>query len=106
MAPRERLFFYWRYTQVLAPLMPQAGSADAIKYDNAVRMLALGNSVPFVGPLTIDTKVKDFLFCFHDKVCMPVPPEGYQLLVLAQNLVSIILVFFIGLALRTYFKIK
>lgn len=99
-------FFYWRYTQVLAPLMPQAGTPDASKYDHAMRMLALGNSVPFVGPLTIDAKIKDFLFCLHDKECMPVPPEGYQLLVLSQNLVSIVLVFFIGLVLRNYFKIK
>jgi hypothetical protein len=71
-------------------------------------MLALGNAVPFVGPLTIDGEIKKFLFCAGDvsAKCLPIPPEGYQWLVLSQNLVSIILVFFIGLALRNYFKIK
>jgi hypothetical protein len=77
------------------------------KYKQAVRMLALGNTVPFVGPLTIDAEIKKFLFCPSGNCPGPlIPPEGYQLLVLSQNLVSIILVFFIGLALRNYFKIK
>jgi hypothetical protein len=66
--------------------------------------MALGNAVPFVGPLTIDGEVKKFLFCAGDANCLP--PEGFQLLVIAQNVVSIILVFFIGLALRNYFRIK
>ncbi len=69
-------------------------------------MLALGNTVPFVGPLTIDSKVKEFLFCPWRNCPDPlIPPEGYQLLVLGQNLLSIICVFFIGLALRNYFRI-
>jgi hypothetical protein len=71
---------------------------DIEKYKQRVRMLALGNTVPFIGP--------QFLSCLHEKDCLPVPPEDYQLLVLSQNLLSIILVFFIGLALRNYFKIK
>ena len=52
-------FFDWRYTAVLAPLMPQAGPLDAAKYERAVDILALTNAVPFVGPLTIDTKIKE-----------------------------------------------
>jgi len=36
----------------------------------------------------------------------PGAKEGFQLRVLSQNFLSIILVFFIGLALRNYFKIK
>jgi hypothetical protein len=59
-AHRERIFFYWCYTEVLAKLMAKA--PDIEKYKQAVRMLALGNTVPFVGPLTIDSKVKEFLF--------------------------------------------
>ena len=101
--------FYWGYAAILAPLMPQAGTLDAAKYEQAVRMLALGNAVPFVGPLTIYGKVKEFLFCPSGSAeCLrqTIPPEGYQWLVLSQNLISIILVFFIGLALRNYFKIK
>jgi hypothetical protein len=100
-------FFYWCYGKILAPLMPKAGPL-ADKYAHAVGMVALGNTVPFVGPLTIDGEVKKFLFCPSNAAsCLPpIPPEGYQLLVLGQNLFSIILVFFIGLALRNYFKIK
>jgi Pentapeptide repeats (9 copies) len=97
-------FFYWRYTEILAQLMAKA--PDIENYKQAVRMVALGNAVPFVGPLTIDSDIKKFLFCLHDKDCLPIPPEGYQLLVVGQNLISITCVFFIGLALRNYFRIK
>jgi hypothetical protein len=99
-------FFDWRYTEVLAPLMARAPDAD--KYKQALGMLSLGNAVPFVGPLTIDANIKEFLFCAGEVAdkCTPIPPEGFQFWVIAQNLFSIILVFFIGLALRNYFKIK
>jgi hypothetical protein len=86
------------YDKVLAPLMREAGPANADRYNHAVGILALGNAVPFVGPLTIDAEIKKFLFCPGSGNCLPIPPEGYQLLVLGQNLVSITLVFFIGLA--------
>ena len=62
--------------------------------------------MPFVGPLTIDAEIKKFLFCPGFGSCLPIPPEGLQFWVLFQNLFSITLVFFIGLALRNYFKIK
>jgi hypothetical protein len=97
-------FFYWGY---LAVLTSKASPPDVDKYKHAVRMLALGNAVPFVGPLTIDSDVKKFLFCPRPDCPSPViPPECYQLLVVGQNLFSITCVFFIGLALRNYFKIK
>ncbi|MGH6812500.1 MAG: pentapeptide repeat-containing protein [Methylocella sp.] len=100
-------FFYWRYAAILTPLTPKVGELNADKYERAVEMLALGNAVPFVGPLTIDSKIKEFLLCPGGAAnCLPVPSENYQLLVLGQNTLSIILVFFIGLALRNYFKIK
>jgi hypothetical protein len=99
-------FFYWRYLDILAPLMPKAGPLAA-KYEHAVGMVALGNTVPFVGPLTIDGEIKRLLSCPGCDAHTPaIPPEGFQLLVLSQNLLSIILVFFIGLALRNYFRIK
>jgi hypothetical protein len=79
---------------------------DVDQYRRAVRTLALGNTVPFVGPLTIDSDIKEFLFCLHDTTCTPIPPEYYSLLVVGQNLFSITCVFFIGLALRNYFRIK
>jgi len=99
-------FFYWGYSEVLAKLMAKA--PDIEKYKQAVGMLALGNAVPFVGPLTVDAKIKEFLFCPNNAAsCLPpIPPEGFQLLVIAQNLFSITCVFFIGLALRNYFRIK
>jgi hypothetical protein len=99
-------FFYWCYGKVLAPLVAKAGPL-ADKYEHAVGMVALGNAVPIVGPLTIDAEIKKFLFCpNHDPTCLPLPPGGFQALVIAQNLLSITLVFFIGLALRNYFRIK
>ena len=89
---------------------PSNTNFNADAYRHAIDMVGLGNAVPFVGPLTIDADIKKFLFCGKVgealKNCAPVPPESYQWLVLTQNLVSITLVFFIGLALRNYFKIK
>jgi hypothetical protein len=101
-------FFYWRYLAVLAPIMAKLSPPDIDKYKQVVRMLAVGNAVPFVGPLTIDAETKKFLLCAGDvsNKCLPIPPEDFQLLVIAENLVSIALVFFVGLALRNYFKIK
>jgi hypothetical protein len=87
--------------------MAKASAADMDKHKQAVRMLALGNTVPFVGPLTIDTKIKEFLFCPGGSCTSPIiPSEGYQVLVVGQNLFSITCFFFIGLALRNYFRIK
>ncbi len=92
------------YSSILAQLMKSA--PDVERYRQAVWMLALGNTLPFIGPLTIDPKIKQYLFCLGDEKCPPIPPEWYQFAVLSQNLLSIILIFFIGLALRNYFKIK
>jgi hypothetical protein len=98
--------FYWRYSNVLAQLMHEAGPANADKYNQAIWMLAFGNAAPFVGPLTVDAEIKKFLFCPGFGDCLPVPPGNFQVWLVVQNVVSIILVFFIGLALRNYFKIK
>ena len=78
--------FHWGYAAILAPLMPQAGTPDAAKYERAVGMLALGNAVPFVGPLTIDFEIKEFLFCPNNAAsCLPpIPPEGFQFLMIFQ----------------------
>ncbi|MGI8568195.1 MAG: hypothetical protein ACR2KT_03505 [Methylocella sp.] len=101
------IIFPWLYGQIL-PAPQNVGALDADKYEQAVQMVARANAVPFVGPLTIDAEIKKFLFCEGDTSdkCHPIPPKCYQWLVLGQNLLSIILVFFIGLALRNYFKIK
>jgi uncharacterized protein YjbI with pentapeptide repeats len=100
------VIFPWWYGQILAPLKQKAGPNDTSKYEQVVQMVARGNAVPFVGPLTIDAEIKKFLFCPGFGKCVPLPPKSYQWLVIAQNVFSIILVFFIGLALRNYFKIK
>jgi hypothetical protein len=99
------IVFPWLYGEIL-PVPQTAGSLNADKYEQAVQMVARANAVPFVGPLAIDSDIKKFLFCLHDKDCLVIPPHGYQWLVVGQNLLSIILFFFIGLALRNYFKIK
>ena len=83
--------FHLGYSAILAPLMQQAGEVNADKYARAEWMVALGNAVPFVGPLTIDAEIKKFLFCPGFGPCLPIPPEGFQLLVIGQNLLSIIL---------------
>ena len=74
--------FHFGYAWILAPLMPQAGTLDAAKYAHAVCMVAVGNAVPFVGPLTIDAEIKKFLFCPGFGPCLPISPEGFQFLVL------------------------
>jgi hypothetical protein len=99
------IIFPWLYGQIL-PVPQKADSLDADKFEQAVQTVARANAVPFVGPLAIDSDIKKFLFCLNDKDCHPIPPKCYQWLVVGQNLVSIVLVFFIGLALRNYFKIK
>lgn len=101
-------FFQCGYALTLVPLKQKAGPANASQYERAMRTMAFGNAVPFVGPLTIDAETKKFLFCAGDvsNKCLPIPPDDFQLLVIAQNLLSIALVFFTGLALRNYFKIK
>jgi hypothetical protein len=100
-------FYYWGYLTVLEPLMPKTCPLGD-RYDHAVWMVAFGNAVPFVGPLTIDSNIKEFLFCPNKAAsCLPpIPPEEFQFLVIFQNLFSITCVFFIGLALRNYFRIK
>jgi hypothetical protein len=99
------IIFPWCYGQILPP--PQkAGQLDAGKYELAVQMVARANAVPFVGPLAIDTEIKKILFCPGFGECRPIPPISYQWLAIFQNVVSIVLVFFIGLALRNYFKIR
>jgi hypothetical protein len=100
------LIFPQLYAALLDRLKHEAGLANAEKYNHVIRMLAFGNAVPFIGPLTIDADLKHFLFCPGFGHCLPIPPEGFQFWVVVQNVVSIILVFFIGLALRNYFKIK
>jgi hypothetical protein len=96
------------YASILYPLRQKVDPATKDYYDRAIWMLALGNAVPFVGHLSIDAGIKKSLYC-PDNVCgerAPIPPLCIQVLVIVQNVVSIALIFFFGLALRNYFKIK
>ena len=111
-------------TAILVSMTPCIASYREIaaRYDEAVGLYAVANSIPFVGPLTIDGEVKRFLFCGEPvppaKVgadttpgsipppCVPLPPASLQIATISQNLLSILLVFFIGLALRNYFRVK
>ncbi len=100
--------FYFGYALILARLEQKVEPANKDYYDQAVWMLALGNAVPFLGHLSVDAGIKKSLYCPGD-VCgkrSPIPPLGVQVLVIVQNVVSIALIFFFGLALRNYFKIK
>ncbi len=90
-------------------------------FDTTIRQIAVAHALPFIGPLTVDADAKKFLFCgvwpagtvpevrssaVSIPPCRPIPPSGYQWTALFQNLLSILLVFFIGLALRNYFRLK
>jgi hypothetical protein len=100
--------FQLGYASILAPLKQKVGPANKDHYDQAVWMLAIGNAAPFVGHLSIDAGIKKSLYC-PCEVCgerSPIPPLGVQVLVIVQIVVSIALIFFFGLALRNYFKIK
>jgi uncharacterized protein YjbI with pentapeptide repeats len=100
--------FHFGYASILSPLKQKVDPTTKDYYDQAVWMLALGNAVPFVGHLSIDAGIKKSLYC-PDDVCSeraPIPPLGIQVLVIVQNVVSIAFIFFFGLALRNYFKIK
>jgi hypothetical protein len=105
--------FYWAYVGVLET--PNAAAETDFK--NAARAYAIANAVPFVGSLTLEKDVKTIVLCGGRaeipvpggvSVCASVPPPSlaFQLLTIGQSIFSAICVFFAGLALRNYFKLK
>ncbi len=90
----------------------EAAKAMKRQFYAATRQLAISNTIPFVGPLSIDGEVKKFLLCGAPpaseaaKACAPIAPWRYQLTLIGQNVLSALLLFFFGLALRNYFKVK
>jgi hypothetical protein len=101
------IFHLW-YVSILEPFKQRAGPTNAVQYEAAERMLAFSNAVPFISSGIFDTELKKFLFCAGDisEACTPLRPVLFQLLVMVQGVVSIVFFFFIGLALRNYFKIR
>jgi uncharacterized protein YjbI with pentapeptide repeats len=105
--------FYWIYIGVL-----EAPKAEYVPdFKNAVRAYVIANAVPFVGALTLEKEVKTTLLCGGradvavpggTSVCTPVPPPSlaFQLIAIGQSIFSAICVFFAGLALRNYFKLR
>ncbi len=102
----SNIFFYWRYEWLFEPLKQKAGPANAAEYERALKIVQGNYFVPSLGPLPIDAEIKKFLFCPGFDPCVPIPPDGYQPLMLIQTGITITCLFFIGLALRNYFKIK
>jgi hypothetical protein len=105
--------FYWAYVGVLET--PKAEYVPDFR--NAVWAYAIANAVPFVGSLTLEKEVKTTLLCGGradlaaprgTSVCTPVPPPSvtFQFITIIQSIFSAICVFFAGLALRNYFKLR
>jgi pentapeptide repeat protein len=107
--------FYWAYSAVL---IPPSHTGSPGNFDRAVWAFAISNAVPFVGALTLERDVKLTLLCgdrptdaqqaaqMNRPVCVPIPGRRFQLLSLAQSIFSALCIFFAGLALRNYFKLR
>lgn len=112
--------FWWAYSAVLitpSKTNTSDGIQRAVAFDNAVWAFAISNAVPFVGALTLERDVKLTLLCSdrpidaqhaknNEPVCVPIPGRRFQLLALGQSIFSALCIFFAGLALRNYFKLR
>jgi uncharacterized protein YjbI with pentapeptide repeats len=106
--------FQWAYTAILET----HNAATTNDFKNATRAYAIANALPFVGALTLDKEVKTILLCGgrptsyttiqNISPCEPssVPSFGFQFITIAQSIFSAICIFFVGLALRNYFKMR
>ena len=108
--------FWWAYSAVLLPPTDPNKLAD---FRRATWAFAISNAVPFVGALTLERDVKLTLLCgdrpidaqqskqMNDApICVPIPGRRFQLLALGQSIFSALCIFFAGLALRNYFKLR
>jgi uncharacterized protein YjbI with pentapeptide repeats len=98
-------------------LLTSPSTSNEVNLKRAVWAFTIANAVPFVGTLTLEKEVKGLILCaaappepveMEDSTptCAPVPTVTFQLLVLGQSIISGLLVFFIALALRNYFKLR
>jgi Pentapeptide repeats (9 copies) len=92
------------YSVVLSP--PPAMSETTFR--NAVWAFTIANAVPFVGALSLEKELKDTILCAASSspACDRVPKTAFQLLALGQSIVSGLLIFFVALALRNFFKLR
>jgi hypothetical protein len=106
------LLFKWAY--VMAVGTPSAMAAK--DFEGAAKAYAIANSLPFVGALTLEKDVKMILLCagrqtqyttvYGPPICSPLPSPRFQLVTVFQSIFSAICIFFAGLALRNYFKLR
>jgi hypothetical protein len=106
--------FHASYSWVLT----SPSATDKANFNRAVWAFAIANAVPFVGALTIEKEVKGLILCAgaapdtsaamkdNKPTCLPVPTVGFQALALGQSIISGLLIFFIALALRNYFRLR
>lgn len=87
-------------------MLKPPGDAVPNDFKNAVTAFSVANAVPFVGALTLEKEVKTMLICGGQLTCTPVPRLGFQLVTIGQSIFSAICVFFVGLALRNFFKLR
>ncbi|WP_240006265.1 hypothetical protein [Pseudaquidulcibacter saccharophilus] len=77
-------------------------------YNQIASSANLANHIPIVGQLALDSQMKRVLFCGYipndSSLCLP--PSGYDVFLVFQNIFVGILIFLFGLAIRNYFKIK
>jgi hypothetical protein len=112
--------FYWAYVAVLQSVvvLESPNAAATRDFKDAVWAHAIANAVPFVGALTLEKEVKTTLLCggradYRATVppggvpsCVPISPRRFQLITIGQSIFSAICIFFAGLALRNYFKLR
>jgi hypothetical protein len=100
--------FHASYSTMLKPV----STASETTFRRAVWAFTIANSLPFVGALTLEKEVKEMILCAgaapdrlaamtdNKPACLPVPTIAFQ------SIVSGLLIFFIALALRNFFKLR
>ena len=104
--------FWWGFAATVQPPSDKRGH-----FDDALTAFTIAGALPFVGTLTLEKEVKLTVLCGgrpldraharrDEEICTPVPGPRFQLLALGQSIFSGLCIFFAGLALRNYFKLK
>jgi uncharacterized protein YjbI with pentapeptide repeats len=85
-----------------------SGPSHREEFRRAVWAFSIASAVPFVGALSLEQGVKLQLFCQdRPRPCPAVAPgTSFQVVALGQSIFSALCIFFAGLALRNYFKLR